>query len=42
MPTEQSAADGPVLLVDDDDVFVDLIQRHLEAPGYVVAAAGSV
>jgi len=42
MSTEQSAADGPVLLVDDDDVFVDLIQRHLEAHGYVVATAGSV
>jgi DNA-binding response OmpR family regulator len=42
MPTERSAADGSVLLVDDDDVFVDLVQRHLEAHGYTVATAGSV
>ena len=42
MPTEGSVADGSVLLVDDDDVFVDLVQRHLEAHGYAVATAGSV
>jgi len=42
MPTERTAGAGPVLLVDDDDVFVDLVQRHLEAHGYVVATAGSV
>ena len=42
MPTEQGALDRPVLLVDDDDVFVDLVQRHLEAHGYPVATAGSV
>jgi DNA-binding response OmpR family regulator len=42
MPTEGSQLDGPVLLVDDDDVFVDLVQRHLEAHGYAVATAGSV
>jgi DNA-binding response OmpR family regulator len=33
---------GPVLLIDDDDVFVDLVQRHLEAHGYTVTTAGSV
>jgi DNA-binding response OmpR family regulator len=33
---------GLVLLIDDDDVFVDLVQRHLEAHGYTVATAGSV
>lgn len=42
MPTDSSALDGPVLLVDDDDVFVDLVQRHLEAHGYAVSTAGSV
>jgi DNA-binding response OmpR family regulator len=42
MPTDRSAVSGPVLLVDDDDVFVDLVQRHLEAHGYAVATAGSV
>lgn len=31
-----------VLLVDDDDVFVDLIERHLAAHGFKVTAAGSV
>lgn len=42
MPAERPAGDRPVLLVDDDDVFVDLVQRHLQAHGYVVATAGSV
>jgi len=42
MANERSVPDGPILLVDDDDVFVDLVQRHLEAHGYVVATAGSV
>jgi len=42
MPTDSSTHDGPVLLVDDDDVFVDLVQRHLRAHGYAVATAGSV
>ena len=42
MPAKGSSADGAVLLIDDDDVFVDLVQRHLEAHGYSVATAGSV
>jgi DNA-binding response OmpR family regulator len=42
MPTEGTAVNETVLLVDDDDVFVDLVQRHLEAHGYAVATAGSV
>ena len=42
MANERSVPDGPILLVDDDDVFVDLVQRHLEAHGYAVATAGSV
>ena len=33
---------GSVLLVDDDDAFVDLIERHLRAHGYEVATAGSI
>ena len=33
---------GPVLLVDDDEVFVDLVGRHLEAHGFTVVTAGSV
>jgi DNA-binding response OmpR family regulator len=33
---------GPVLLVDDDEVFVDLVGRHLEAHGFEIATAGSV
>jgi two-component system cell cycle response regulator DivK len=42
MPANASGSDGSVLLVDDDDVFVDLVQRHLQAHGYAVATAGSV
>jgi len=42
MPTEGVQLDGPLLLVDDDDVFVDLVRRHLEAHGYAVVTAGSV
>lgn len=42
MPTETSQHEGPILLVDDDDVFVDLVRRHLGAHGYSVATAGSV
>ncbi|HEY7936965.1 MAG TPA: response regulator [Candidatus Limnocylindrales bacterium] len=42
MPTDRTAAQGSVLLVDDDDVFVDLVRRHLAAHGYTVATAGSV
>jgi len=42
MPTNSSALEGAVLLVDDDDLFVDLVQRHLQAHGYTVATAGSV
>ena len=33
---------GSILLVDDDEAFVDLIARHLRAHGYEVATAGSV
>jgi two-component system, chemotaxis family, chemotaxis protein CheY len=39
---DRSGDTDGVLLVDDDDVFVDLVQRHLEAHGYTVATAGSV
>jgi DNA-binding response OmpR family regulator len=42
MPARAPGPDAPVLLVDDDDVFVDLVQRHLEAHGYSVTTAGSV
>jgi len=42
MPTDTSPFAAPILLVDDDDVFVDLVQRHLEAHGYTVVVAGSV
>ncbi len=42
MATDSQAAGEAVLLVDDDDVFVDLVRRHLEAHGYEVATAGSV
>ena len=33
---------GPILLVDDDEAFVDLVGRQLEARGYQVVTAGSV
>ena len=39
---ETTAASGPVLLVDDDESFVDLVGRQLEARGYRVVTAGSV
>jgi len=39
---DQVKDSGLVLLIDDDDVFVDLVQRHLEAHGYTVTTAGSV
>jgi DNA-binding response OmpR family regulator len=39
---EITAATGPVLLVDDDASFVDLVGRQLEARGYRVVTAGSV
>lgn len=42
MPTDGPGVHETVLLVDDDDVFVDLVRRHLEAHGYTVATAGSV
>ena len=42
MPADSTGSQGSVLLVDDDDVFVDLVQRHLVAHGYTVATAGSV
>ena len=35
-------AHGPVLLVDDDEAFVDLVGRQLDARGYQVVTAGSV
>lgn len=40
--TETRGGAGPILLVDDDDSFVDLIERHLAAHGYVVRTAGSL
>ena len=39
---EITAAAGPVLLVDDDAAFIDLVGRQLEARGYQVVTAGSV
>ena len=39
---EVKAAAGPILLVDDDETFVDLVDRQLEAHGYQVVTAGSV
>jgi len=39
---EGDAARGPVLLVDDDEVFVDLVGRQLVAHGFTVVTAGSV
>jgi DNA-binding response OmpR family regulator len=42
MSTDQPTADRPILLVDDDEVFVDLVRRHLAAHGYRVTTAGSV
>ena len=41
MPEVQGAG-GPILLVDDDEAFVDLVGRQLEARGYQVVTAGSV
>jgi DNA-binding response OmpR family regulator len=40
--TESRDPGRTVLLVDDDDVFVGLIERHLAAHGFEVTAAGSV
>jgi DNA-binding response OmpR family regulator len=40
--TVAETAVGSVLLVDDDEVFVDLVGRHLEAHGFTVVTAGSV
>jgi len=34
--------DRSVLLVDDDEPFVELVGRHLRAHGYLVETAGSV
>ena len=39
---EMSAAAGPILLVDDDEAFVDLVKRQLEGHGYRVVTAGSI
>ena len=39
---ETAPMTGPVLLVDDDEAFVDLVSRQLEARGYRVVTAGSV
>jgi DNA-binding response OmpR family regulator len=39
---EITAPAGLVLLVDDDESFVDLVGRQLEARGYEVVTAGSV
>ena len=39
---EPRAAGPTILLVDDDDVFVGLIERHLAAHGFEVTSAGSV
>jgi len=39
---ETAAVTGPLLLVDDDEAFVDLVGRQLEAHGYQVVTAGSV
>ena len=39
---EMTAPAGPVLLVDDDAAFTDLVGRQLEARGYQVVTAGSV
>lgn len=36
------ATTGPLLLVDDDEAFVDLVSRQLVAYGYELATAGSV
>ena len=30
---DMAAASGPLLLVDDDEAFVDLVKRQLEARG---------
>ncbi len=40
--TVAETAVGSVLLVDDDEVFVDLVGRHLEAHRFTVVTAGSV
>ena len=43
MPADRPGTARPqLLLVDDDDVFVGLVQRHLQAHGYLVTTAGSV
>lgn len=41
MPEVPSVTD-PILLVDDDETFVDLVKRQLEARGYAVITAGSI
>jgi len=40
--TDTPAPQRPILLIDDDDSLVDLIERHLQAHGYLVVTAGSV
>jgi len=39
---DMAAASGPLLLVDDDEAFVDLVKRQLEARGYRVVTAGTI
>src|ERR1700680_2672338 len=39
---ERATAVGPVLIVDDDAVFVDLVGRQLEAHGFSVVTSDSV
>jgi len=41
VPEATPTAD-PVLLVDDDEAFVDLVKRQLQGHGYLVVTAGSV
>ena len=40
--TEGPDPERPILLIDDDESFVDLIERHLRAHGYQVVTAGSI